>query len=80
MVQVMAVTENNGTTKVTAEVTYDDDNVIFNNWTKPGALVLRKVVDDLLVDHEGDEFRFRITFKQENGLPLEDTLTCTIEP
>ena len=80
MVQVTAVAENNGTMKVTAEVTYDDDNVIFNNWTKPGVLVLRKVVDDLLTGHEGDEFRFRITFKQENGLPLEDTLTCTIEP
>jgi pilin isopeptide linkage protein len=80
IVQVTAVTENNGTTKVTAEVTYDDDNVVFNNWTKPGVLMLRKVVDDLRAGHENDEFRFRIRFKQENGLPLTDEMTYTIEP
>lgn len=80
MVQVTAVTENNGTTKVTAEVTYDDDNVIFNNWTKPGELRLQKLVDDVLSGHESDEFRFRIVLKQKDGLPLDDVLYVTFSP
>lgn len=79
LVQVTAVTENDGTTKVSTEVTYDDDNVIFKNWTKPGELTLKKLVDDLLREHEGDQFTFRITFKQENGLPLEESLTYRIQ-
>ena len=64
-------------------MTYSDGtypNILFENWTKPGHLTLKKLVDDLLEGHEGDEFRFRITFKQENGLPLTDELTYSIEP
>ena len=70
-------------TRVYAEVTYSDGtypDVLFQNWTKPGELSLKKLVDDLLEGHEGDEFRFRITLKQENGLPLTDELTYSIEP
>lgn len=63
---------------IRSEGTYPD--MVFQNWTKPGTLTLKKLVDDLLADHEGDEFRFRITFRQEDGLPLTDVLTCMIEP
>ena len=69
--------------RVHAEVTYSDGtypDIVFQNWTKPGELTLKKLVDDLLEGHEDDEFRFRITFKQENGLPLTDEMTYTIEP
>ena len=78
-VDVTTETTENGT-KVFAEVTYDEDNVIFKNWTKPGTLTLKKLVDVLQNGHESDLFTFRIIFKQENGLPLNDTLHCTIAP
>ena len=81
-VEVTAVedTESN-VTRVDARVTYSDGtypNILFENWTKPGELRLKKLVDELLDGHENDEFRFRITFKQDNGLPLSDAITCSI--
>jgi pilin isopeptide linkage protein len=72
-----------GVVRVYARVTYSDGtypNIVFQNWTKPGELSLKKLVDDLLAGHENDEFRFRIRFKQENGLPLTDEMTYRIEP
>ena len=66
--------------KVCSSVTYSGESILFKNWTKPGELTLEKLVDELLDGHQNDEFRFRITFKQENGLPLEDELTYSIEP
>ncbi len=72
-----------GVVRVHAEVTHSEGtypDIVFQNWTKPGELTLKKLVDDLLAGHENDEFRFRITFKQENGLPLTDEMTYTITP
>jgi pilin isopeptide linkage protein len=69
--------------RVHAEVKSSDGtypDILFQNWTKPGELSLTKLVDALLAGHEDDEFRFRITFKQENGLPLSDTITYSIVP
>ena len=82
-VEVTTEVGDDNITRVRAEVMHSEStypDILFENWTKPGALTLKKLVDDLLEGHEGDEFRFRITFKQENGLPLNDTLTCIIEP
>ena len=64
--------------KVRSRVTYSGESILFKNWTKPGDLTLKKLVDDLMVEHENDQFTFRITFKQENGLPLEEALTYII--
>lgn len=73
-----------GVNHVNATVSYSDGtypDMMFQNWTKPGDLSLQKLVDDLLDGHESDEFKFRIVFKQENGLPLGDDLTYwIIEP
>ena len=82
-VEVTTEVGDDNITRVRAEVMHSEGtypDILFENWTKPGELSLKKLVDDLLEGHEGDEFRFRITFKQENGLPLNDTLTCIIEP
>ena len=83
---VVKVTSNVGEdniVRVSVEVTYSEGtypDIVFQNWTKPGELTLKKLVDDLLAGHEGDEFRFRIRFVQENGLPLSEELTYSIEP
>ena len=82
-VEVTTEEGNDNVTRVHAEVTYSDGtypDIVFKNWTKPGDLTLKKLVDDLLAGHEGDEFRFRIRFVQENGLPLSEELTYSIEP
>jgi pilin isopeptide linkage protein len=80
-VEVTANTGDDNIVHVHAEVTdstgtYPD--IVFQNWTKPGNLTLQKLVDDLLDGHESDEFKFRIRFMQENGLPLSEELTYSI--
>ena len=80
-VVVVAETDDGGVTHVTAEVDHSSGtylDMLFQNWTKPGELTLRKSVDDLLNGHEADEFKFRIRFMQEDGLPLSEALTCVI--
>ena len=82
-VEVTTEEGSDNVTRVHAEVTHSEGtypDILFQNWTKPGELTLKKLVDDLLAGHENDEFRFRITFKQENGLPLNEDLTYSIEP
>jgi pilin isopeptide linkage protein len=82
-VEVTSEEGDDNVTRVHAEVTHSKGtypDIVFQNWTKPGELTLKKLVDDLLAGHENDEFRFRITFKQENGLPLTDEMTYTITP
>jgi pilin isopeptide linkage protein len=82
-VEVTTELGDDNITRVYAEVTSSDGtypDILFQNWTKPGELSLTKLVDALLAGHEDDEFRFRITFKQENGLPLREELTYSIEP
>ena len=64
--------------KVRSRVAYANGFARFENWTKPGELNLTKTVDDLLPNHGDDQFRFRITFKQENSLPLSEALTYII--
>ena len=82
-VEVTSEEGDDNVTRVHAEVTHSEGtypDIVFQNWTKPGELTLKKLVDGLLAGHESDEFRFRITLKQENGLPLTDEITYTIEP
>ena len=82
-VEVTTEEGSDNVTRVHAEVTYSDGtypNILFENWTKPGELSLKKLVDKLLDGHQNDEFKFRITFKQDDGLPLSEELTYSIEP
>ena len=82
-VEVTTEVGDDNITRVHAKVTHSEGtypDILFENWTKPGELSLKKLVDDLLEGHENDEFRFRITFKQENGLPLNEDVTYSIEP
>ncbi|MDO4859978.1 MAG: FctA domain-containing protein, partial [Bacillota bacterium] len=67
-VKVDVTADDEGNLK--AAVTYDKDGVKFSNMTRPGNLRLSKVAEGLTPENENDEFTFKITLNNADGMPL----------
>lgn len=64
----VTVTNNEGVLGHTVE--YDSDGIAFKNMTRPGTLQIKKEVDLVTDANQDDEFTVKITFNNENGVPL----------
>ena len=65
----VTVSENeNGT--LTSKVEYDEDGIVFKNKTRPGVLKISKVGENVNERNKDDEFTFKVTLTNENGVPL----------
>ncbi|MBO4919673.1 MAG: BspA family leucine-rich repeat surface protein, partial [Erysipelotrichaceae bacterium] len=62
-----------------SRVTYDDDGISFINKKRPGALRLTKIGEGVNEANEDDEFTFKITFRNESGMPIDDKIYWYIE-
>ncbi|MBQ2659023.1 MAG: BspA family leucine-rich repeat surface protein [Erysipelotrichaceae bacterium] len=71
------VTEREG--KLIARVTYDSDGIKFVNKKRPGLLRLTKVGEGVNDTNKNDQFKFKITFKNEAGMPINDQIYWYIE-
>ena len=66
--------------KITNTVEYDTDGIKFENMTRPGSLKLSKYNNGISTDaNEDDEFTFEITFKDESGMLVNDSIYWYIE-
>ena len=66
--------------KITNTVEYDDDGVKFENMTRPGSLKLTKYSNGVDTDaNADDEFTFEITFRNESGMLVNDSIYWYIE-
>lgn len=72
------MTVSSGNSKLAAEVTYDDDGVMFNNKTRPGVLKVTKNAD-VTEANKDDTFTFEIEFTNENGMPISDNIYWYVE-
>lgn len=53
------------------------DEIVFNNKTEPGSLLITKQSDDLTPENKDTLFAFKVTLQNQNGMPLSsgDTIT-----
>ena len=55
-----------------ASVAYDADGAVFQNYTRPGSLTLTKTGVGVTEANADTEFTFKVTFRQANGLPIDE--------
>ena len=65
--------------KLISRVTYDTDGVKFVNKKRPGLLRLTKVGVGVNDANKNDKFKFKITFRNEAGMPISDQIYWYIE-
>lgn len=65
--------KQDGEDSLVAETTYEDDGdtaVVFKNMTRPGNLRISKTAEGLTDANKDDEFTFKITLNNADGMPL----------
>ena len=72
------MTVSPGDADLSADVTYDEDGVAFDNTTRPGVLKITKNAD-VTETNKDDTFTFEITFDNENGMPISDNIYWYVE-
>ncbi|MGI6221632.1 MAG: Cna B-type domain-containing protein [Coriobacteriales bacterium] len=78
-VTVEVVQNEDGT--LSSTTTYDADGIAFNNKSRPGSLRITKYASPVTDANKDDEFTFKVTLKNPNGLPLgsEDGISWYID-
>ena len=74
----VSVTDN-GDGTLSSEVTYDDDGIVFSNATRPGTLRITKNATNGTSQNANDEFTIEIEFRNESGMPINDSIYWYIE-
>ena len=69
---------DDGAGNLSSEVTYDEDGIKFENYTRPGILRITKNAD-VTEANKDDAFTFEITFSNENGMPISDNIYWYVE-
>ena len=67
--EIMVSITSDGVGHLSANVTMDDDQILFENKSKPGMLALRKL-NATTEDHDG-VFYYEVQFSSENGQPYD---------
>ena len=70
---------DNGDGTLSSTASYDADGIVFANKLRPGTLKLGKTANGATDANSGDTFRFRITFQNENGQPLDNDIYWYVE-
>lgn len=70
---------DNGDGTLSSTASYDEDGIVFANKLRPGTLKLGKTANGATDANSGDTFKFRITFQNENGQPLDDDIYWYVE-
>ena len=70
--ETVTVTVEKDGDDLVANVEYDTDGVKFTNKTRPGILKLTKAAEGLTDANKDDEFTFKITLNNADGMPLGD--------
>ena len=70
---------DNGDGTLSSAASYDADGIIFANRIRPGSLRIGKTADGATDANEEDTFRFRITFRNENGQPVDKDIYWYVE-
>lgn len=76
---VTVTVTDNGDGTLSSTASYDEDGIVFTNKLRPGTLKLGKTANGATDANSGDTFKFRITFQNENGQPLEDDIYWYVE-
>ncbi|MDO4869693.1 MAG: FctA domain-containing protein [Bacillota bacterium] len=68
--EVSVIVRENPDGTLTSEVVQDEDGIKFENKTRPGMLKLTKNAQTTEIN-EDTEFKFRITFTNDSGMPID---------